>query len=110
VTILHLFHIAIGAFVSLIAIPLILRMVPMNRYYGVRIPKAFTSDANWYELNAYGGWLLLIYGVCLFAFGVFAGRLAPDSRSIASLPFVLVPLLLILPVLGLIVARARRLP
>jgi len=103
-------HIASGALVSVVAIPLILRLVPMNRLYGVRIPKAFASDRNWYDINAYGGWLLLVYGVMLIAFGFFFGAVAPDPRSIWSLPFVVGPMLLILPVLAMILAYARRLP
>ncbi|HKO02597.1 MAG TPA: SdpI family protein [Thermoanaerobaculia bacterium] len=106
----RIIHIAAGAFVALTAIPLALRLVPMNRYYGVRIPKAYRSDRNWYAINAFGGWLMLAYGVTLVVFGIFFGPTAPDPRSISSLPFVLGPMLLILPVLALIFLYARRLP
>jgi hypothetical protein len=106
----RIIHIASGAFISVVAIPLILRLVPMNRVYGVRIPKAFASDRNWYDINAYGGWLLLAFGVMLIAFGFVFGPMAPDPRSIWSLPFVLGPMLLMLPVLAMIFAYARRLP
>jgi len=82
----------------------------MNHLYGVRIPKAFASPKNWYDINAYGGKLLLVYGVLLIVYGVAARPHAPDPRSIWALPFVIVPLLLAIPMLALIFAYARRLP
>lgn len=103
-------HILIGLVVSLVSVPLILRKVPMNHLYGVRIQKAFASPQNWYSINAYGGKLLLVYGLLLVAYGVFASPFAPDPRSIWSLLFVVGPLLVVIPLLALISSYARRLP
>jgi hypothetical protein len=107
---LHIVHVAAGLAISIIAVPLILRKVPMNSVYGVRIAKAFSSAANWYSINAYGGKLLLGYGLFLLVFGIAARPFAPDARSIWSLLFVIGPLLAIVPVIALIAAYARRLP
>lgn len=38
-----------------VSVPLCLRKVPPNKLYGVRIPKTFASEENWYAINAYGG-------------------------------------------------------
>jgi hypothetical protein len=103
-------HIAIGSVVVVLAVPLILRKVPMNSVYGVRIAKAFSSDRNWYEINAYGGKLLLGYGIFLIGYGVIGSSFAPEARSIWTLPYVIGPLLLAFPILALIVSYARRLP
>ncbi len=103
-------HCGIGLVTTAISIPLILRVVPMNRYYGIRIPKAFKSDNNWYDINAYGGKLLLVYGIFLIIFGIVAQDMAPSERSIWMAPFIVIPLLVILPLLTLINAYARHLP
>ncbi|GAA5482720.1 SdpI family protein [Haloferula sargassicola] len=60
-----------GLLVALVAVPLILKKVPMNRWYGVRFPQSYRSDRLWYEINRHGGGYLLgtslawmTYGVC----------------------------------------------
>jgi len=103
-------HCGVGLLATALSIPLVLRRVPRNRVYGVRVAQAFASDRNWYEINSYGGKLLLGYGVFLTAFGYFARNLAPPLSSLWSPVFVVGPLLLVFPLLALIGLRARRLP
>jgi hypothetical protein len=52
----------LGAVTILFCIPLVLRMVKPNRLYGIRVPAAFTSDANWYRINSYGAKCLFVFG------------------------------------------------
>ena len=61
-------------FIGLV-IPMILRKIPPNGYYGFRTPKAFSSEKIWYEINWYCGrdcfvigLLLCIYNLILFLF------------------------------------------
>ena len=103
-------HCGFGGLLAVGSIPLVLRMVPMNRFYGIRTSKSFASLSNWYAINAYGGKLLMTYGVALFAFGLLARNSAPPPASIWTAVFVVGPMLLVLPLLGLIGAYARRLP
>jgi hypothetical protein len=103
-------HCGFGGLLAALSVPLVLRMVPMKRFYGIRIPKAFVSDSNWYEINAYGGRILLAYGVALVGFGVLARHSAPPPTSIWTAVFIVGPMVLVFPLLGLIIARARRLP
>lgn len=103
-------HCGLGAATILVSIPLVLRKVPMNRAYGVRCRAAFASSRNWYELNSYGGKLLVAFGAFLIAFGVLTRGLAPAPSSVWAPLFMVAPLLTLLPVLALIRARARRLP
>jgi hypothetical protein len=100
----------IGLITGLLSVPLVLRRVPMNHVYGVRIAKAFVSDRNWYEINAYGGRLLLVFGVFLVVFSVAAWPLAPSPNSAWAPVFLVLPLLAIVPVLLLIGRFARGLP
>jgi hypothetical protein len=102
-------HCGIGLVMAAMAVPLVLRKVPMNRFYGIRIPKAFESDRYWYDINAYGGKLLLAYGLLLIVFGLAARDLAPSQTSLWMAPFIVGPLLLLFPLLALMNAYARRL-
>lgn len=103
-------HCGIGLLTTALAIPLVLRKIPMNRYYGIRIPKAFKSDENWYDINAYGGKIFLVYGLLLTVFGLTAQGLAPSPTSIWMAVFIVGPLLVIFPLLTLINAYAKRMP
>ncbi len=54
--------------IFLLSMPLILGLVPRNRFYGVRTPKTVAKDDYWYPANRYGGWCLIIAsGVYLLA-------------------------------------------
>ncbi len=103
-------HLGMGLVVSLVSLPLIMRKVPMNHAYGIRLRKAFVSERNWYEINAYGGRLLLVFGLFLLAVGSLGNDLAPPPTSPWAPVYLVVPLLAIIPILILINAFARRLP
>lgn len=103
-------HCGFGGLLACGSLPLVLRAVPMNRLYGIRIPKAFASDSNWYAINAYGGRLLGLYGLAIVAFGLIERDAAPRPNSIWTAVFVVGPMLVVFPLLGLINAYASRLP
>ncbi len=44
---------------------MILRRVPPNRIYGLRVPATFADEEVWYEANAKSGWDLVILGIAL---------------------------------------------
>lgn len=54
----------IGPLFIAIAIPLILKKIPPNMYYGVRTEKTCKpgNEEIWYKANKYGGWQFLIAG------------------------------------------------
>jgi hypothetical protein len=103
-------HCGFGSLLALFSLPLVFRKVPMNRAYGVRIPKAFESEHSWYAINAYGGKWLLVYGLLLALYGWAVRDSAPPPSSLWTAPFIVGPLLLVFPILGLISSYARRLP
>jgi uncharacterized membrane protein len=99
-----------GLLLIVVAIPLILGRVPMNRWYGVRIRKAFESERNWYEINRYGGKWLVAVGAAVALLGLVfwpAGRL--EAPWIVWLALA-VPLVIAIPFLVLVLRFARRLP
>jgi hypothetical protein len=53
-----------------ISIPLMKRRVKMNHLYGFRISKAFESEENWYDINAYGGKQLFIWSILIILVGM----------------------------------------
>jgi hypothetical protein len=102
--------VGLGLALAAVSVPLILRRVPMNRWYGVRTRKAFASSENWYELNEYGGKLLLCLGGGLVVFGLIGFWVAPAPDSVWAAVYLVVPLLGLVPVIALIRARDQRLP
>jgi hypothetical protein len=53
----------VGLLFAAISVPLIQRRVPPNPWYGFRFPSTLNDPAVWYPANAYGGRLLLGYGL-----------------------------------------------
>lgn len=51
----HTILMASGPLLVLLAIPLWLRRIPPNRFYGVRTRATLTDEALWYEVNARSG-------------------------------------------------------
>ncbi len=98
-----------GLLLVLVSIPLIRRKVARNRWYGVQIPKAFASEANWYAINAVGGQWMAGAGILLALAGAFVLFSPPTTLAgvlIASLAPVPLVLLTLVPVLRF----ARTLP
>ena len=75
-------NLIIGLLVIGISIPLVLRKIPMNHWYGVRLPKAFQSDENWYAINAYGGKWMIGCGVILVVSGALALGIGIQHREL----------------------------
>ena len=51
-------------------IPLVLRKIPPNSFYGIKVPKAYESPELWYKLNAKGGRIMIAYGAIMAAIGL----------------------------------------
>jgi hypothetical protein len=98
----------LGLLFIALAIPLIRKRIPMNRWYGVRLPQSFTSDANWYAINCLGGKCLAVGGALTVLVGIVALILPPRSEFGADL-YVLAPAVICLLVLIPVVRQASRL-
>ena len=91
------------------ALPLWAGKVPMNSWYGVRIPEAFESEKLWYAINRHGGRLLFVGGLCL-ALTAVMGAGVPRRYWVAYNVAVTVEVLLgLVMILVLISRHARRL-
>ena len=98
-----------GLVVSGISIPLILRRIPMNGFYGVRIPKSFVSDANWYAINAYGGRVLAVAGAIVSVVGLII-RFRPPSGDAAIVVAAVAPAVVLVLSIIPVLMFARHLP
>ncbi len=59
---------AIPALLFLVmALPLVLRLVPRNRFYGIRTRQALSDDGCWYEANRRGGLGVMLAGLIYLA-------------------------------------------
>jgi hypothetical protein len=102
-------HLGLGCAATLLSLPLVLRKIPMNRIYGIRVPLAFVSERNWYAINAYGGKWLFAVGLLLLAFGFLGRDFAPPPTSLWAPAYMILPLLALVPMLAFIRAYVRRL-
>jgi hypothetical protein len=95
-------HAGIGAVLTLSSLPLVLRKVPPNPFFGIRMPRAFRSRADWYEINAFGGKCLLGGGTGLLLFGILTRDLAPRPETLAAVPWLVAPLALLAGIIALL--------
>ncbi len=82
--------------IGLMSIPLILALVPRNRFFGIRTARTLSDEKVWYSANRYGGWLFIVSSVVYLVFAAMypmTGR--HDSRFslwLAHLLFFAAPL------------------
>ena len=109
---LGLSNIGVAGLLIAISIPLIQRRVKMNNFYGVRIPKAFESEENWYKINEYGGRQLVLWSCVLALFGVVTFFLPLGAAEKPNDTMVLIaatmPLIVLLPAIVQILRYARK--
>lgn len=81
----------------LASLPMALRLVSLNRYYGLRVPAAYVSEQQWLLMNQVSGVTMIVGGLLMLAVGVtllqrrHQGRLTWDDKRLALI-FGLLPL------------------
>lgn len=68
----------VGLLLAGLSIPLILRRVPPNHFYGFRVPKTINNPDIWYEINAYAGQRLLVAGLIMAVVATGLNAFAPN--------------------------------
>lgn len=58
---------ALGPLLIVLSIPLVLRLVPRNRFYGFRIPATLSSESVWYDANALCARHMILLGLFMVA-------------------------------------------
>lgn len=62
-TLITVVYAVTGLMLSTLSIPMILRKVKPNPFYGFRVPKTLNNPDIWYEINAYSGRRLFVTGL-----------------------------------------------
>ena len=102
----HLLLVASAPLLIVLGVPLWMRRVPPNRFYGVRTAATRSNDAVWYDVNARSGRDLSIAGVLLL-FGIFTVERV-GSTWVQELRNLAIAGLLILLLAGVSVRATRR--
>ncbi len=102
----------VGVAVALVTIglcvPLYRGQIGMNRWYGIRLPWAFESEAMWFEVNRIGARLGIVCGAVYGAIMAGLALVAPTSPSwIVALAWS--PVAMVVVWLALTVAATRNL-
>jgi len=99
-------NLVIGLVVIGVSIPLVLKWVPKNRWYGVRLKKSLKSDENWYAINAYGGKWMIAAGAVLAAIGALTLDIDIQQEwLLKALSFA--PLLIVLAIIPIVIYSRR---
>jgi SdpI/YhfL family protein len=53
---------AVGLLLAVLGWPLAARLVPLNRWYGLRVPATLADEGVWYEANAVAGRDMMLLG------------------------------------------------
>ena len=74
-----------------LSIPLMKRKVGMNRIYGIRFKKSFSSDKAWYDINEYGGRVLTLSSLPLFVAGILCLFIDLEARPAVAVLLAMLP-------------------
>lgn len=88
------------AIIAAISLPLAFKLVPPNRFYGIRTANSMSDRDLWYRINCFGGFVLL--AAAGFAFYIFYSH--PDlatGQSPTAVLVLIIPLFLALGIIGI---------
>lgn len=92
---IRLFALYLPLLLILVSVPMVMRRVPPNAFYGLRTPKTLSNPQIWYEANRRAGVNLIIAALLTMVFcGAVMWRFGADTGTI------LLPLILLVMVLG----------
>ena len=91
--------VGLAAVMILLGIPLLMRKIPMNRWYGARFKKSFESEENWYRINAYSAKQLILWSFPLMILGMATLFLPLEEHPGWTQALALSPLLAVAPCL-----------
>jgi uncharacterized membrane protein len=83
---------ALGILLVLLSVPLVLRRVPPNHFYGFRVPATHRDRSVWYDVNAAAGWEFIALGAVMVTleFAMPRAALTQTLRPIAIVGLALI--------------------
>ena len=97
-------YFVICAIFAILALPLALRFVPMNSFYGFRAGKALSDTAIWYSANSFLGWAIFIAAGVSVALMLFVPQ-SITAQSWFAITALFAPLLVAILVSVLFLSR-----
>ncbi|HZN08047.1 MAG TPA: SdpI family protein [Pyrinomonadaceae bacterium] len=88
----YLITLGLPILVILLSIPMVMGVVPPNRYYGLRVGKTYASPELWYAGNRIGGTYILVGGIIALVLAQILVH--KDASSGLTLVAVLAPILI----------------
>ncbi len=83
----------------LLSYPLTKRQVKINKWYGIRYRQAFYSEENWYQINAYGGKVIMLWAICVAVAGILILLIPLDNTPLLLAAYLSVYATLIIPII-----------
>lgn len=77
----ELWFAASGLLVIAFGVPLMLRRVPPNGFYGLRVPATFKDEKVWYDANAASGRDLVVFGIAIIVAALVPPALGWSGES-----------------------------
>jgi hypothetical protein len=65
-----LIFVLVGVLNIVLGVPMLLRRVPPNPFYGLRVSATFKDEQVWYDANAASGRDLIVLGVCMILLAI----------------------------------------
>jgi uncharacterized membrane protein len=69
------------------SIPLVLGVVPRNRFYGIRTCKTMSDDGIWYPANRFGGWVFMAASLFSLLVSALVPYDSPENFSVWTVHF-----------------------
>lgn len=63
----------VGIVLCISGVPLALRMLKPNKWFGVRTRRTLESSSRWYAINEFAGKQLIVWGLVLIGVGLLFG-------------------------------------
>ncbi|MES2049897.1 MAG: SdpI family protein [Pseudomonadota bacterium] len=98
--------------IALIAVPLIFKWVPPNRFYGFRTARTLSDTGLWYSANQFCGWAILIacaVSIILLVVIPFSSVPITLTEGLAPVLIILAPILIAVAASFFYLGRAGRL-
>lgn len=76
----------VSVLIMAVSIPLILRKIPKNAFYGFRIPRTLSgTDEYWYEANQRAGFAMFLAGVVSLLAAAALPLFLSDQREVLTI-------------------------
>lgn len=84
--------------IAVVAVPLILRKIPPNGFYGFRTAKTLGDRTIWFEANAYAGKAMIVAAIAMFSLswgliGLAASGMPKNALATFGIIFEIAPML-----------------